>query len=403
MGVTFREKPKGSGCWWVFIHHAGQRRARRVGTGKHGKRLAEAVAIKIKARLLDGDVSDLAALPPPQPKAMTFAQVAEAWGPWYQGLYPTRFNTRRNHDSAIRAHLIPHFGAWPITVVTRAEVQKFIAVKRGQVADAALRTYLVTLRLVLDYAVERGDIAANPMRGGRLWRPEQNGDEPDPFDQEELVAIVGAAEGLSPSFGLMIRAWAQSGMRSGELRGLRRGDLDPLRGEVKVERTLTHGRLGPAKTLRSRRTASLLYPVVEPTAGWGPTTESRAVLDRLARVVPLNPDAPLFGSIADPGHPMQEPELWRWWSRALTQAKVRPRTPENLRHTFVSIMLSRGAPLLLVAAQAGHTPAVMLAHYSKWLPTAPATPTIPQPDATPAQPATEVISGLVPASRRRSR
>jgi integrase len=124
------------------------------------------------------------------------------------------------------------------------------------------------------------------------------------------------------------------------------------------------------------------------------------VLDRLARVVPLNPDAPLFGSIANPGHPMQELELWRWWSRVLTQAKVRPRTPENLRHTFVSILLSRGAPLLLVAAQAGHTPAVMLAHYSKWLP---ATPAIPQPDATPAQPAAQVISGLVPVSRRRSR
>jgi integrase len=401
MGVTVREKPSGSAVWWVFIHHVGQRRARRVGTGKRGKQLAEAVAIKIQARLLDGDVSDLAAPPPPQPKAMTFQQVAEAWGPWYQGLYPTRFNTSRNHDSAIRAHLVPHFGAWPISTVTRAEVQKFIAVGRGRVADAALRTYLVTLRLVLDYAVERGDIAANPMRGGRLWRPEQKSEEPDPFDQEELAAIVASAEGLAPSFGLMIRAWAQSGMRSGELRGLRRADLDPLRGEVKVERTLTHGRLGPAKTLRSRRTASLLYPVVEPAAGWGPTLQSRSVLDRLARVVPLNPDAPLFGSIVTPGTPMQEPELWRGWSRALIQAKVRPRTPENLRHTFVSILLSRGAPLLLVAAQAGHTPAVMLVHYSKWLPTAPATPAIPQPDATPAQPAAQVISGLVPVSSRR--
>jgi integrase len=54
MGVTVREKPADSGVWWVFIHHAGQRRARRVGTGKHGKRLAEAAAIKIQARLLAG-------------------------------------------------------------------------------------------------------------------------------------------------------------------------------------------------------------------------------------------------------------------------------------------------------------------------------------------------------------
>jgi integrase len=127
------------------------------------------------------------------------------------------------------------------------------------------------------------------------------------------------------------------------------------------------------------------------------------VLDRLDRVVPLNPDVPLFGSIANSGHPMQEPELWRLWSRALTQAKVRPRTPENLRHTFVSILLSRGAPLLLVAAQAGHTPTVMLAHYSKWLPTARATPAIPQPGATPAQPQAATILGVVPVSIRGKR
>ena len=191
------------------------------------------------------------------------------------------------------------------------------------------------------------------------------GDEPDPFDQEELAAIVVAAEDLSPAFGLMTRAWAQSGMRSGELRGLRRGDLDPVRGQVKVE----HGRLGPAKTLRSRRTASLLYPVVEPTADWGPTTESWWVLGRLARVVPLNPDVPLFGSIATPGHPMQEPELWRWWSRVLARTKVRTRTPENLRaHVRFDPTLAGGTAPAGIAAQAGHTPAVMLAHYSKWLP-----------------------------------
>jgi len=394
MGVTIREKPAGSAVWWVFIHHAGQRRARRVGTGKRGKQLAEAVAIKIQARLLDGDASDLAAPPPPQPKAMTFAQVAEAWGPWYQGLYPTRFNTRRNHAVALRAHLVPHLGACPITAVSRAEVQKFIAVRRGRVADSTLRIYLVTLRLVLDFAVERGDIAANPMRGGRLWRPEQKNEEPDPFTQEELSAIVAAAEALSSPFGLMIRAWAQSGMRSGELRGLRRGAIDPTRGEVKVERTLTHGRIGDPKTRRSKRTASLLYPVCEPGAGWEPTPESRSILDRLAKVVPLDPDAPLFGSLAAPGQPMQEAELWKWWGRALARAQVRPRTPENLRHTFVSLLLSRGAPLLLVAAQAGHSPGVMLKHYDKW---------IPQPDATPARPAAVAVSEVVPISWRRSR
>ena len=393
MGVKVRER---AGKWWIYIDHRGRRVAHSCGSGKVGKRAAEKAAEQIAARLALGDESVLERKAPPE-SVPTFKAVAEAWGPWYQGLYPTRFNTRRNNDVAVRAHLVPHFGAWPIASVTRGEIQKFIAAKRGKLADSSLRIYLVTLRLVLDFAVERGDIAANPMRGGKLWRPEQKGYEPDPFTQAELSAMIAAAEDLSPAFALMMRIWAQSGMRSGELRGLRRSDLDQGAGMVLVQRTLTHGKFGPPKTLRSKRTASVTYPVCEAIPDWNPgaTPDSRSVLDRLAKVVPLNPDAPLFGSIADPGQPMQESELWRWWGRVLTLAKVRPRTPETLRHTFVSLMLSRGAPLLLVASQAGHSAGVMLKYYSRWLPQAAASPATP---ATPAQQTVEAVGGVVPAT-----
>ena len=47
------------GAWWVFIDHQRQRRAKRVGAGPRGKKLAEALAVKIQARLLEGDLSIL--------------------------------------------------------------------------------------------------------------------------------------------------------------------------------------------------------------------------------------------------------------------------------------------------------------------------------------------------------
>jgi hypothetical protein len=31
MGVKIREKPKGSGEWWIFINHHGNRKSKRVG------------------------------------------------------------------------------------------------------------------------------------------------------------------------------------------------------------------------------------------------------------------------------------------------------------------------------------------------------------------------------------
>jgi integrase len=289
----------------------------------------------------------------------------------------------------IRVHLVPFFGERPVNTVTRSDVQDFIASRRAvggsvrgkAIADSTLKMNLPGLRLIFDYAVEKGWLASNPMRGVRLWRPMPRVEEPDPFTRKELAAIVAASESISAPLGVMLQCWAQSGMRSGEIRGLQHGDWTPDTGEVTIRRTRSHQRTGPPKTLQSARPAMLTHPVCEPVSAWQPsaTAASWSVLERLSRVRPLDDHAPLFPSLADPTQPMEERQLHRLWRRVLLRAKVRARPPETLRRSFVSGMLSRGAPLLLVARQTGHSPVVLLKHYARWLPQE-------QPGATPAQP-----------------
>ena len=50
MAVKVRQR---NGAWWVFVDHKGQRKAKRIGTGKEGKKAAELVATKIAARLAE--------------------------------------------------------------------------------------------------------------------------------------------------------------------------------------------------------------------------------------------------------------------------------------------------------------------------------------------------------------
>jgi len=382
MAVKVRQR---DGAWWVFIDYKGQRKAKRVGTGREGKKAAELAATKIAARLTEGGplVLDAASAVP------TFGSVAGAWLEWYPTLYALREPTLANRAHFINVHLIPFFGGSLITEVTRASVQDFIAAKRATggsvrgkaLADSTLKMNLPCLRLILDYAVEKGWLQSNPMRGVRLWRPTPQTLEPDPFTQRELGDILRAAEDVSPPFALMVRAWAQSGMRSGEIRGLQWGDQDPTTGEVLIQRTRSGKRVGPPKTGRSRREAILTFPVCENTPSWQPgaTVEAKSVLGRLAQITPLDSQAPLFPSISEPTSAMDETELHRLWDRVIRRAKVRPRPPEVLRHTCISVLLSRGAPLLQVAQQTGHSPVVLLKFYAKWLPQG-------QPAATPAQP-----------------
>jgi integrase len=383
VGVTVRQKPQGSGVWWIFIHRDGKRRARRVGTGKAGRQLAEAAAIKIRARLLDGDVSDLAlASARPAAAVATFAQFAEEWCAWYPGVHAIRPGTMENHESFLRAHLLPFFGARPVTAITPDLVEDFIAAKRGLggsvrrsgkgLADSSLSLGLITLSLILSRAVRRGLLQANPVDQAD-WRATPRADTVDPFTGPELRAILAAA---SPDIAGLLPVWMQGGFREGEVLALRWSDLDIEQGTARVARTWSRGRLGPTKT-GATRIVSLWHPVAEATHEWQATPASRRMLAPVLKVTALDPEAFLFGA---GGRPMAQSAVrWRW-QQTLRRARVRYRAPEMLRHTWASTLLSRGAPLLYVQKQGGwRSAAVLLRHYSRWMPDA-------RPDATPAQP-----------------
>lgn len=125
----------------------------------------------------------------------------------------------------------------------------------------------------------------------------------------------------------------------------------------------------PPKRGGARR-VSFLHPVTEDTAEWRPgaTRGSRAIRARLQRrkVVAVDPAAFVFG----PGdRPRTAHELQTQWRRTLLAAGLRYRTPEQLRHTWASIMLSRNAPLLYVAEAGGWASAnVLLKVYARWMP-----------------------------------
>ena len=389
MAVKVRQR---DGAWWVFIDYKGQRKAKRVGTGREGKKAAELAATKIAARLAEGGPI---ALDPPTPaaKSPTFAAIAEEWLHKYPALHAIRPATLDNYRSFTMRHLLPAFGHLPLTEITPAIIEDFIEAKRGpggsirfqgkSLSDASLRTGLLALRLILQRAVRTKRIPANPMHEVE-WRGMPRTETVDPFTVSELQAILASADRLAPSFGTLLRVWMQSGMRAGEVVGLQWQDLDLERGTALVRRTWSRERLGPTKTGRER-SVSILHPVADQAAEWAPgaTAASIVVLERLGKVTALDPGAFVFGAGS---RPLSSMEVHRTWRRLLVAARVRYRAPEQLRHTFASTLLSRNAPLLYVQQQGGwRSASVLLRVYARWMPQAFTEGAQGQPSATPAQ------------------
>ena len=393
MGVKVKQL---KGAWWVFVNHQGQRKAKRVGVCKTAEKAAELAALEIQARLARGDLSVLTQQAPTRPAAApTFAELAAEWLRKYPALHAIRASTAENYRSFTERHLLPHFGAMPITNVTATTIEDFIEMKRlpgGSVrfqgkalGDSSLRTGLLALRLIFQRAVRTKLIPANPMNEVE-WRGVPRIEHVDPFTVAELRAILQAARGLEPDVATLFQVWAQSGMRAGEVLGLQPQDVDLDGGTVLVRRTWTRRRLGPTKTGRERLVC-FLHPVAEDISDWRPGAgQSRAVLMglRQLKVQSLDPAAFLF---TRRGVPWFSQSLNQVWRRALLAARVRYRSPEQLRHTFASTMLSRNAPLLYVQKQGGWRSAgVLLSVYARWLPQDGVTESFEQPHATLAQP-----------------
>jgi integrase len=128
MGVKIREKPKGSGAWWLFINHGRTRRAKRVGTGKEGKKAAELAAVQISARLASGDVGVLSPPPALHARQVTFAEYAERW--IAESVLPHRKErTVSYYRQIIDKHLAPTFGGMVLGDIKPSDVRALIAEK----------------------------------------------------------------------------------------------------------------------------------------------------------------------------------------------------------------------------------------------------------------------------------
>src|SRR5262245_38752438 len=164
MGVKVREKTKGSGVYWLFIDHKGQRKAKRVGD----KRAAELAATKLRARLTLGDESYFEE----ERRAPSFKEAAEAWLNGQSQLGQIRPSTASEYARALRLYAFPRFGAKPVTAVTREDVRGVVLDLLGRGKSRSLaRNLLSPIRQTFNQLIDDGMSLTNPAaRMGRYLK-----------------------------------------------------------------------------------------------------------------------------------------------------------------------------------------------------------------------------------------
>ena len=231
--------------------------------------------------------------------------------------------TRQGYKALIRRHLRPAFGETKLRQVTPERVRKWHTEVTGESQDQAAKSYRL-LRAILMTAVSDELIARNPctIRGAGI---EQARERP----MLDTTTVLKLADAIKPRWRCLILLGGLGGLRTGELLGLERRDIDLLHGTVTVARQAHEitgqGRVITApKSEAGRRTVALPKVVLE------------ALSDHLDEFVAPAPDAPIFTGKS--GLPLRRADLSAAWKDACDSTGLSGVKPHDLRHHAATII-----------------------------------------------------------------
>jgi integrase len=342
MSVKVRERPKGSGIWWIFIDHQGKRKAKKIGKDK---RFAHEVAKKIEARLvlgdlkLDGDSESNYPL---------FKDYAHIWLTTYIKQM-RRQSTYERYKDALSKYVIPVLGKKPINEIRRGEVRNLLMTiySRG-LSRSYIGIIYATINGPLTYALDEELIMANPIIGltKRLGAKTEENDAADFLSREEVnLFLTTCYQHFNDYYPLFLCAF-RTGLRLGELLGLQWGDMDWNGNFIEVRRSYKIGKVGPTKTGKNRR-VDISDQLMATLRSLYSKRQAEALAEGRGEVVKA-----IFHR---DGKQIEQNFIRRIFKRILIKAGIREIRFHDIRHTYASLLLSNGESPVYVKEQLGHT------------------------------------------------
>ena len=274
-----------------------------------------------------------------RPERITLAEYLDSWLAGY-ATTNTRPRTALGYASKLHLYIIPRMGKVTLRNLEPRQIQGAYKalLDKGLSARSVLHTHRV-LREALEHAVMQGYIARNPCQAVTPPRPERK--TMRWLNAQELQRVLEGAKGTS--YYAVIFTALYTGLRRGELLGLRLRDVDLTMGTLYVSQalsTLPGGMVvfSEPKTQQGRRSVAL--------------TPSNAILLRdhidWVRVnmdmigLPMADDTLIFGWAN--GQPMQPNSLSRAWRRIVRSVGLPGVSLHDARHTHASLMLQQNIP-----------------------------------------------------------
>jgi integrase len=331
MGVIVRQKENGKGKpWYVFINYQGKRTARKFST----KAVAVAAGREIERLLVSGEFGKEQKIIP------NFETYSQKWFDNYV-CGQLRESTADEYESVLRIHVLPVFGRKPIDAISRATIRDFLVSKhRGGLSISRVLMIKDVLSSVFNYALDDEIIQANPTVkiSKRLFSKNNGGSKPteqDVFNEAQIEKLLAACSTVHPEYYNLFLISAKCGTRLGETIALKWGNIDFKNGFIWVKRSYRRGRITPPKNNKIRK-VKMSAQLAKTLKAQLPKDADALITDYCGSYVPQN-------------------KVRIAHAKIIKAAGLKYHKFHSLRHSYASIMLSKGASPVFVKNQLGHS------------------------------------------------
>ncbi len=260
--------------------------------------------------------------------------------------------------SDLRNHIAPFFGSLTIDRIKPEDIERYVAAKRQALAVKTIRNHIGTMHSVFEVGLRRGWCEGNPVKLADRPVIKKTETRIQFLEQAEVEALLAAPYpddvfgGIEPTLYLTA---AMTGLRQGELLGLRWRDCDFSARKVRVVSTYVRGEFGDPKSEGSGRSV----PMAERVAVALAELRERSAYSHESDLVFCHPES---------GRPLDRSKLVRRFKQALDRAGVHQITFHELRHTFGTRMAASGTPMRTLQYWMGHADSKTTQVYAHYQP-----------------------------------
>lgn len=299
-------------------------------------------------------VAPVQAMQPAKPPTPQFKDFAEVW------FGEKSVEWRNSHQKTIRddldKRLIPRFGEMEVGCITKADILAFRADlakvqargKQQTLSNPRINKILNPLRQILCEAADRFDFRT-PFQNIKQLKVKRT--DVDPFSLDEVKRIIDTVRADFRDY-FIVRFF--TGMRTGEVHGLKWKYVDFDRRLILVRETVVDGEESYTKTDGSQREIQMSQMVFDALRRQEVGTR------KLSELVFCNRE----GKALDYKNVTN-----RVWKPLLRHLGLKDRRPYQCRHTAATLWLGAGENPEWIARQLGHTTTEMLFRvYSRYVP-----------------------------------